>query len=177
MYPPNFQPTDIEFFSSSDLTFEIPKCIVKFECWSGLPINETFGGKPLVCVDNHPIFAELAIRKYFEIDGWDARWVETYGKVKPIYMSEWKDDKYKNQIHHPFSNNRIDNILANIAKENSNSYSGCWDIVAFKDDRIIFAEAKRANKDRIRATQTKWLAAGIRCGLKTEDFLVVQWDM
>ncbi len=177
MYPPIFKPTVVQIFHIEGQTFQIPKCNVKFEKWSGPPINETFGRKPLVCVDNHAMFAELAIRKYFEIDGWDARWVETYGKVKPMYMSEWKDDKYRNQIHHPFTNNHIDNILANIAIENSNSYSGCWDVVACKGDRIIFAESKHANKDRIRTTQVNWLASGIRYGLKTDNFLVVQWDM
>lgn len=177
MYPTILFPTDIEPFDINGQTFHIPKCIVRFDKWTGQPITETFGGKPLVTVDNKPMFAELAIMTHFAYDGWDVRWVETYGKTKPIYLTEWKDDKYRNQIHRPFADDNIDTLLADIAKLNSNSYSGCWDVVAYKDKNVVFAESKRTKKDSIRATQTNWLAAGIRHGLQPDNFLIVQWDI
>lgn len=177
MYPPIFRPTDIELLSVGIQIYEIPKCFVKFDRWTGEPIKETFGGKPLVEVDNQPMFAELAIMSYFAKYNWDVRWVETYGKNKPIYMTAWKDDKYKNQTHRPFENEYIDTLLADIAKLNGNSYSGCWDVLAYKDHKVVFAESKRLKKDSIRTTQTNWLTAALRHGLRTDNFLIVQWDM
>ncbi|MDP2337534.1 MAG: hypothetical protein Q8N05_14035 [Bacteroidota bacterium] len=177
MYPKNLQPTDFEPFIIYGKTVNIPKCLITFDKWIGEPVKETFGGKPIVKLDNKPMFAELAIMTLFRKDGWLARWVETYGKKVPICLDEWKDDKYKNQVHRPFLDSQIESLLSEIAKENSSSYSGCWDVVAIKNGKIIFVESKRTKKDRIRITQTNWLISGLKCGLNTENFLIVQWDM
>lgn len=177
MYPKILQPTDTEPFHIDNITIDVPKCFVTFDKWTGIPVKETFGGKPILNVSDRPMFAELAIMTHFLNSGWQTRWVETYGKKEPICLTEWKDDKYKNQIHVPFLDDKISNILADIAKLNNNSYSGCWDVVASKDDQIIFAESKRTKKDSIRSTQINWLTAGLKYGLQPNNFLVVQWDM
>lgn len=179
MYPKLFEPTDLELFVIHDKLIEIPKCIVTFDKWIGQPVKETFGGKPIVSVNNKPMFAELAIMAGFTADGWQARWVETYGKSKkePICLTEWKDDKYKNQIHDPIPDKEVLDILADIANQNAKSYSGCWDVLAWKNGTILFAESKRMKKDSIRATQTNWLAAALQLGLSPNNFLVVQWNM
>jgi hypothetical protein len=179
MYPKFLQPANIELFPVDGKTIEIPKCIVTFDKWTGQPVKETFGGKPIVSVDGKPMFAELAIRAHFIKDGWQARWIETYGKnnKEPFCLTEWKDDKYKNQIHTPIADKGILNLLAEIAIQNGGSYSGCWDVLGWKNERIIFAESKRTKKDSIRTTQTNWLAAGLRHGLNADNFLVVQWDL
>jgi hypothetical protein len=174
MYPTIFSPTDTELFDLNGI-LQIPKCIVWFDRWTGKPITETFGRKPLVSLDEKPMFAELAIMTHFERDNWDVRWVETYGKSKPIYLKEWKDDKFRNQIHSPFTDTAIEKILADISKLNSNSYAGCWDVVACKEGRIVFAESKRAKRDKIRPSQKNCLAAGIKYGLQPDNFLIVQW--
>lgn len=177
MYPEFLQPTDIEPFSIESKIVNIPKCIVKFSKWKGTPVKETFGGKAIIEVDSKPMFAELAVMNYFLKNGWETRWVETYGKKKPIYLAEWKDDKYRNQIHVPFQIIQIENMLEKIAIKNANSYSGCWDIVSAKNGMILFAELKRTNKDKIRLTQSNWLSAGLKCGLNSDNFLVVQWEL
>ena len=130
MYPKFLQPTDKEIFIINDKAVEVPKCIIKFDKWNGEPVKETFGGKPIVSVNEKPMFAELGIMTHFILEGWQARWVETYGKNKnnPICLSGWKDDKYKNQVHNPIGEHKIKNLLINIAKQNPNSYAGCWDI-------------------------------------------------
>lgn len=179
MYPKFLSPSDTEPFITNDQTIQIPKCIVLFDKWLGQPIEETFGGKPIVSIDNKPMFAELAIMTHFIKEGWQARWVETYGKnnMEPIYLTEWKDDKYKNQAHVPIEDKEISKLLSDIAKQNANSFAGCWDVLAWKDDRIVFAESKRIKKDNIRSTQTNWLASALKCGLHPNNFLVVQWDI
>ena len=178
-YPKFLHPTDFEKFVIAEQVIEIPKCIITFEKWSGKPLNETFGGKPIINFNNKPMFAELAIVEGFKMEGWESRWIETYGKSKkaPIYLSEWKDEKYKEQEDDPIIEEKIIEILSQISLENGEFYfSGCWDVVAWKNEQIIFAESKRTKKDSIRITQTKWLKSALKTGLKPENFLVVQWD-
>ncbi len=123
------------------------------------------------------MFAELAILNHFTNAGWDCRWIETYGKPKtaPIFLSEWKDGKYNTQSNVPITNITISQLLSDVAKFNGNSYSGCWDVLAWKDDMIIFIESKRKRKDAIRGTQINWLSAALKSGLKPSNFLVVEW--
>ena len=179
MYPKFLQPTNRETFVCNDKKIDVPKCLVKFDQWTGEPISQTFGGKPLLSVDNTPMFAELAIMTSFVKDGWQSRWVETYGKSnkEPIFLTDWKDDSYRNQVNRPIIDEEVLRLLALIAHHNNDSYAGCWDVLAWKEGNIIFAESKRIKKDSIRSTQTNWLMAGLKSGLTVDNFLVVQWDM
>ena len=142
MYPKYLTPSEFEVFKIGEQIFEVPKCILKFEKWDGEPVKETFGGKVIIKINEKPMFAELAIMQYFIADGWESRWIETYGKSKmePICLSEWVDDKYKNQIHNPITNGSIQTLLNSIATANGNSFSGCWDVIGWKNDKIIFTE-------------------------------------
>lgn len=59
---------------------EIPTYNITFNLWGGEPIINTFGGKPLIHVGGKPMFAELAVTHLFLEDGWEARWLESYGR-------------------------------------------------------------------------------------------------
>lgn len=179
MYPKLLQPQETESLTLDSAIINIPKCTITFNKWLGEPIKETFGGKPLVTIDNKPMFAELAIMNLFLKSGWNARWVETYGKGNghPICLTEWIDDKYKNQKHVPIDNDNVSKTIQGISEINSNTYSGCWDVLGWHEEKLVFAESKRNKKDTIRITQLNWLKAGLKHGLKTENFLMVQWDM
>ena len=83
---------------------------------------------------------------------------------------------YNKQLN-KITNEKIKTIISGISKCNNNSYSGCWDVLGWKDDKIIFAESKRTKKDKIRSTQINWLSAGLKFGLKAEKFLIVEWDI
>lgn len=157
----------------------IPKYAPTFKQWLGIPLNETFGGKTVLDVDGRPMFAELAIMNLFKRSGWQARWVETYAKSKtaPIFLSEWKDDKYKNQLADPIADEKILRCLSDIAEINKNNYGGCWDVVAWKDDSIVFAESKRRKQDRIQETQINWLTAALAYGLKPQNFTLIEWEI
>jgi hypothetical protein len=179
MYPKLLKPTEFENFIINEQVIQIPKCIVEFEKWDGEPLSDTFGGKPVVKVNNKPMFAELAILECFVHENWNSRWIETYGKSKktPIHLSQWKNGKYKEQEHDPIKEIKIIEMLNEIAKENGDlCFSGCWDVLAWKNANYIFAEAKRSKKDSIRNTQNKWLESALKHGLKIENFLIVQWD-
>jgi hypothetical protein len=178
MYPNSLYPSEIEIFVINNETIEIPKCTVKFEKWNGEPLKNTFGGKAVVAINGKPMFAELAVMNLFLKEAWQSRWIETYGRgnMDPFFLTEWKDDKYINQINVPIKDSKILNLLDSIAKENGNTFAGCWDVFAWKDDRVVFSEIKRFKKDSIRSTQTKWLESALKCGLSEKNFLIVQWD-
>ncbi|GAA4325502.1 hypothetical protein [Flaviaesturariibacter amylovorans] len=174
-YPDLFLPDATERFIVDASTVPVPKCNVLFRKWQGEPLIHDFGRKPVIDYSGQPLFAELAIRQRFAEDGWEARWVETYGTRPPKCLTAWKDDAYRNQEHVPFADEPITRLLADIARENG-SYSGCWDVVAKKGELVIFAESKRSKKDAIRESQQGWLRAALQCGLRPEHFLLVQWD-
>ena len=161
----------------SGATILVPKINIIFKEWKGEPIEHTFGNKPLIDVNGKPVFAELAIMHLFIRLGWQSRWIETYGKnkQKPIFLNNWKDELFKNQIPALIKNDSVMSRLKKIAALNG-SYSGCWDVIGWRNDKIIFAESKRSKKDRIRETQLNWLNAGLRSGLTPNNFLFVEWS-
>ena len=133
-------------------------------------------------MDRRPQFAEVAILRAFERDGWQGRWLETYGKpnMRPGLWREWKPGGQGAQEHVPIADPWVNERLEAIAVANGNSFAGCWDVVAWSrnaagDERVVFAEAKLSKKDRIRDTQLRWLEAALQCGCSVEDFLVVEW--
>src|ERR1700712_5442299 len=150
LYPSLLKPTSIELFTINDKSIEIPKSTIAFKKWEGLAIANTFGGKPLVDFDGVPMFAELAIMKLFIISGWNARWIETYGASDkaPYHFSDWIDAKLTGQPIDLIQEEHILTRLNEISLINKNFYSGCWDILGWLNEHIVFAESKRSKKDK-----------------------------
>lgn len=178
-YPKLLTPSFIEVFEIGREEYQISKSNISFEKWEGTPIKNTFGGKTLLNINTKPSFAELVIVELFVKEDWEARWICTYGRGKqnPLFLKVWKDDNLKNQENYPIKECWVMNILNEVASLNGNSFSGCWDVVAWRNDKIIFAESKRLKKDSIRQTQINWFEAGLKNGLNEENFLIVQWDL
>ena len=177
-YPSILVPDSFENFIVNEKIVQIPKCRIELNNWKGIPLNFTFGGKAVVDFENSPMFAELAIMNMFKNDGWNSRWIETYGKpkLKPIFLTGWIDENYKSQINNPVDSTKVEGLLNLIAQNNKNNFSGCWDVIAWKNDDIIFAESKRMKKDSIRTTQNKWLESSLISGFTEENFLLVEWN-
>lgn len=179
MFPNLLQPNSTEDFIISEKTVQIPKYIIQFKKWEGVELKETFGNKPVIDMDGKPMFAELAIMNLFIKSGWHSIWVETYARLnkEPFYMSHWDFEKsYKDQTNFPVKEKKLLNMLAEIAKLNNSSYGGCWDVLGWNGKQILFAESKRLKKDRVQQTQNRWLEAGLKYGLKPQNFMIVQWD-
>jgi hypothetical protein len=177
-YPKHFIPNDTETFLCGVEPIRVPKCNVTFDSWYGTALKNTFGGKPLLDVGGIPMFAELTILSHFINDGWQARWIEPYARPaqSPMFLTAWQDKKFNEQTHVPIPEEKIVVMLSEIALGNNNSYSGCWDVLAWKGESIVFAESKRKGKDKIRGTQCNWLNAALNYGLAPVNFLVVNWD-
>lgn len=177
-YPEKLIPNSFERFEITGKEISIPKCRIEFDKWNGVPLKNSFGGKPCVNLNDCAMFAELAIMNLFIQSGWKARWVETYGKSKlnPIHLSAWNEEGFKHQVHHPIDDEFIQNSLNEIAHINEFNYGGIWDVVAWKNQDIIFAESKRHKKDYIQSTQSKWLKSAFEFGLTEDNFLMIEWD-
>ncbi len=179
MLPAALHPTDTLPLPLSHAIVHVALCRACFTAYSGQHSAHTFGGKDLLLVDGLPQFAEVAILRAFQAAGWQGRWLETYGnaKMNPGLWNAWHPHGPRAQEQLPITDAWVNERLQAIAAENGNSFSGCWDVVAWKEDRLVFAESKKRKKDSMRETQLRWLEAALRCGCALEDFLVVEWEL
>jgi hypothetical protein len=53
--------------------------------------------------------------------------------------------------------------------------TGCWDVFAFKNGRVLFIECKRKKRDYITRSQREWLSATLKVGFTLDNFLIVEW--
>jgi hypothetical protein len=139
---------------------------------------DDFGGKPTLLHHGEPCFAELVIQRIFATAGWSARWVETYGApaMKPRFLTGWDNRGLRAQLSEPLPDPAAQDILDAIARENRQTYSGCWDVVAWGGGRLVFAETKRNGQDRIRLTQQRWVASALAVGIPADSFIIVEWS-
>lgn len=76
-YPRSLQPDHEEEYELNGHVYKLPGITLEFNKWEGVPILNTFGGKPLLDYMGEQMFAELVIQRMATEDGWSARWVET----------------------------------------------------------------------------------------------------
>jgi len=175
MIPNSLKATDQLHITLGEKVECIPLCRPLFNSWTGETVDR-FGNKDLLLVDGKPQFAEVAILRAFENEGWKGRWTEVYGHMHaPAFWREWKAGGPGAQEHIPIAEAWVNEKLQAIAKANGGNYAGCWDVVAWRGERLVFAEAKLQKKDKMRDTQFRWLEAALQCGCAMEDFLVVEW--
>ena len=178
-YPSLLRPTATETLTINAQPLPVPKVELRLRPWRGAPIADTFGGKALLEVAGQPVFAELVVYELFRLSGWEARWVETYGAParNPKCYTQWRPDALRGeQPLQPIEDAETLAVLRRVAAANGDTYAGCWDVVGWHGSTIVFAELKRYKKDRIQATQLRWLEAGLKVGLQPENFLLVEWD-
>jgi hypothetical protein len=53
--------------------------------------------------------------------------------------------------------------------------SACFDVFAWRDDQILFCEAKRKGKDRFTVAQVRFIEGALASGILPESLLVVEW--
>ena len=179
--PKDLSPSTAEMMRLLDgRKIPIPKTTPVFNCWNGKKLPDTFGGKPVLNNSGKPCFPELHVCQLFLKKGWSARWIETYGAaaMKPRFLTDWDPKGLKAQKHHPITDSFISEALDSIARANGNTYSGCWDVVAWHEKELIFAELKLKEHDRIRKTQLKWLQSALKVGFDAkENFLLIEWSL
>lgn len=178
-YPSLLRPNTTESLTSNGQTITIPKLELQLRRWEGASLDNTFGKKPLIDFGGKPVFAELCIYELMLLSGWQARWVEPFaaGAMTPKYLTRWADAGIAEQQHEPITDPAMLSLLHKIAQANGNTYAGCWDVVGWQGEAVLFAELKRHKKDRVRPTQPRWLEASLQAGLQPANFLLVEWDL
>ncbi|HEY0997883.1 MAG TPA: hypothetical protein VGD77_17970 [Gemmatimonadaceae bacterium] len=148
---------------------EVPKATPTFRPWNGVLPGDTYGGKAVLDVEGEPAFAELVILKLLERAGWSGVWIDTYrNKYRRAY---WGAEPIAALPPFPAS------ALQAILSKRDAGRSGTWDILAWNESELLFAESKRAGHDAIRPSQATWLAAALDMGHPLESFLVVEWSV
>jgi hypothetical protein len=166
LYPEKLQPTCSEPLAlPSGLTVPIQKTCPKFDVWRGDVPFDRYGKKQVLDFQGEPLFAELLILRLFQQGGWRGVWVDSYRRRFLVGIGERVElpEKQKAILEHIY--------------ETAGSRGGCFDVYAWQDDRVVFAESKWSGHDEIRDTQGKWLDAALRCNLPAESFLIVEWSV
>jgi hypothetical protein len=166
---------------------DVPGVFMRFTMWQGAPFTDDFGQKTgaMLELDGEHLFAELAILRLLEKDGWTGRWVNTYGGGGEVwkFLTEWKDVPRAEQRNRPIEDSEPRQLLARIAGFNKpRRYKGCWDTFAWRGSEFAFVECKRTSpkyKDVVSKQQEEWLRSALYVGdrrISEESFCFVQWD-
>ena len=125
---------------------------------------DTFNHKPVLELNGEMVFAELAILRIFQKAGWQGRWIDTYRRK--FRIGYWGQNV--TEALPPKQRAILDSIL---------SKSGCFDVFCWREDAVLFVEAKWKSHDAIRATQRRWLEAALDAGLSKDSFLITEWSL
>jgi hypothetical protein len=139
-----------------------------FNEWKQPHSFDTYNRKPLLELDNEPLFAELLFLRILEKEGYKGIWVDTY-----------RNKFWQRLPHFSFPviiDTTIENIFNKIYSLKGGKKSGCFDVIAYKGDNFIFAELKRKSKDVIQPSQIDWLNAALKLNLDKNKFIIVEWE-
>jgi hypothetical protein len=152
------------FVLSSGVTVQIPKYSLSFKRWGGDVIPNAYR-KPFIELDGNPLFAELAVLRMFQKNGWSGVWVDSYGK------------KYRNglpSVEEPVALPVDKEKIISLIRNTSGRFGGCWDVFIWKGDRILFLELKQKNEP-IKDSQRDWLESSFKMNFTPENFALIEW--
>lgn len=148
---------------------DVPRCHLYLTKWEGEDMP-TYGGKTILNYKGEALYAELVVLRILQNAGWSGVWVDTY---RQKYRTGLPEDG-ANMVT---KDDVIDSPPFVQYPEAFTKFGGCWDIVAWKDEQIIFCECKRQKQDSIRDTQLSWLEDRLGEGAKVDQFLIVEWSV
>jgi hypothetical protein len=156
------------FWLESGKRVLIPKYFYLFSEWNGAPIPNDYNGKAVIDWNGEPLFAELAVLRLFESYGWRGVWVDSYRREYrtglPGVAEPTELPKRQKQL--------IDSIRTKTGR-----HGGCWDLLVWRDDKMIFLELKRSKKDRVQKSQILWLEKSFESGFGLDNFAFVEWNI
>jgi len=166
---------------------DVPALFLRFPRWMGPQFVDDFGKQSagMVELDGEHLFAELAVLRLLEKDGWSGRWVNTYSGRGEVwkFLTEWRDVLRDEQKNRPIEDAEPRQLLARIAGLNGRArYRGCWDTFAWRGQDFVFLQCKRTApkaNDTVKAEQESWLRSALYLGdrrISLRSFCFVQWD-
>lgn len=176
--PRNFYGSDLEIFPhrmdneifplSSGKHALVQKYFLQFKPWEGALVPNDYNGKAIIDWNGEPVFAELAVLRLFQSHGWEGVWVDSYRNKYRVGLPDSAElvelpEKQKTLI---------DAVRAKMGRS-----GGCWDVVVWRGDELLFLELKRMQRDRLQESQIQWLDESLKMALKTKDFGIIEWGM
>lgn len=139
-----------------------------FDRWQAAHNYDTYGGKQLLQYKGEPLFAELVLLRLLEEQGYKGVWVDTYRnkfwqRLPHLSFPAAPDKKWLE-------------VYNKIYQQKRGSKSGCFDVMAYRENHFVFAELKREKEDSIRPSQIMWLQAALQAGLEDPTFLIAEWN-
>jgi hypothetical protein len=125
----------------------------------------TYTSKPLVTFRGAPMFGELAVLRWLEVDGWEGVWVDTFHGRK-----FWRDMPTRSApvALPPAARSLYDRIVA----ANGGRASGFFDVMAWRGAQTAFVEYEGPG-DRANRNRNAWVDAALSAGVAAADLLVV----
>jgi hypothetical protein len=149
----------------------LPLCQPTFKSWLGLQPPFTFGRKRVVNYKDQPVFAELMILNLLREKMWDGVWVSSFGGTK--YLREMPINyRLGPSVDLPAEHKRLHDDIQSV----TGAKGGCFDVLAWRNGRMLFLEAKRKHHDKIRDTQRRWIEAAITTGVAPDKLIIVEWS-
>jgi hypothetical protein len=147
----------------------VPTTTPSFAPWRGPSPGDTYNRKPLLDFNGRAGFAELGILWSFMQEGWQGAWVDTY-------RNRFLRDFWPAPVPVEIPPDRKD-LLQSISTK-AQGLGKPWDVFCWSPSGgVVFAEAKRNGRDRIRSPQIAFLGATLDLGLPLSSFLLVEWSI
>lgn len=173
------QESNLKFLQSYKITNEaihllsgkqilIQKYFLNFNQWKGTPILNSYGNKAVIDWNGEPLFAELVVLRLFQSNGWEGVWVDSYRRKYRVGLPD---------IVSPINLSAEYEELINTIRTKTGRSGGCWDILLWKDSKILFIELKRRKKDSIQDSQKLWLEYSLAYGLLPSNFALIEWEL
>jgi hypothetical protein len=164
---------------------KIPKWILVGNTWSGSSIAglpSTYGVKPLIDWNGAPLYAELAVLEIVKSNGWEGVWVDSFHRkflccMPGRNLSVELPANVAEEIRGIRSIYRRISAQYRDAKIPRGEFGRSWDLLCWRGDKLLFIEAKRKFKDRLRQSQAAWLMAALACGKVASSFRVAEWTL
>lgn len=167
---------------------DVAGAVVRFARWTGPAFADDMGRKAAAFVelDGEHLFAELAVLRLLEREGWQGRWVITtggaHGEISKL-VTRWQDAPRADQKHAPIEDAAPRQLLAGIAHANKPArYAGCWGVFAWRGAEYLFLECRRVSGskvDPVKAKQVEWMRMALASQpgvLRSTSFCMVHWD-
>src|ERR1700680_1003403 len=146
---------------------EVSRWSWRFPSWAGVPPKDTYGGKAVVDCEGSPVFVELAMIHVLRDHGFDwAVWVDNYRR-------RFRDAMPPAVCELPTHARVLYDRIATI----NGGRRGCWDILAWNKEGVLFVECKRRGKDRMTLNQRTWLESALKAGLHLDRFAICAWEI
>jgi hypothetical protein len=142
-----------------------PNPLLDLVRWTGPkpPWSTLVPNKPLFNVGGQPMWPEFIVLRQLEADGWQGVWV-----------NNWKRAYWRNPGEVAPVPPAIITLTGRIA-ERTGRAGGAWDLCAWRGPELRFVELKQMHRDRLRATQLRWMECAIEEGVPATCFAVIEW--